>query len=103
AANTSAVLMPWLKIDIGPAAAAPSDAREERLQSTRPARGATAVICRFYGFHAVSIHAPRAGRDRIVPLRPPLHYVFQSTRPARGATHVIFDRQRRNRVSIHAC
>ena len=34
-----------------------------QFQSTRPVRGATRVVARASGHTAVSIHAPRAGRD----------------------------------------
>ena len=78
------------------------------FQSTRPARGATRSPRRTRPRCGVSIHAPRAGRDRLgkgtaVPLRSfnpraprgarrglksvkSTHALFQSTRPARGAT-----------------
>jgi len=57
-----------------------------RFQSTRPARGATAAQARFDERSAVSIHAPRAGRDTMRRSRPCAKRWFQSTRPARGAT-----------------
>ncbi len=78
------------------------------FQSTRPARGATSLhsLPSFRwavsihapragrdgravgGDHraAVSIHAPRAGRDSAPPSRGESTRMFQSTRPARGAT-----------------
>ena len=80
------------------------------FQSTRPVRGATAMFGRKAQTVAVSIHAPRAGRDGFLdaPLcfcisfnpRAPcgarqmgysivhVEKVFQSTRPVRGATKV---------------
>ena len=56
------------------------------FQSTRPVRGATKRPEPPEVENAISIHAPRAGRDcsqaiNVVPLPP-----FQSTRPVRGAT-----------------
>ncbi len=78
------------------------------FQSTRPARGATRPLSEAARSLIVSIHAPRAGRDRTEALsmnslfvsihapragrdRPLLRQftcllAFQSTRPARGAT-----------------
>jgi len=58
-----------------------------RFQSTRPARGATWTHTRRQlCSRAVSIHAPRAGRDQQLGQRPKSLLGFQSTRPARGAT-----------------
>ena len=78
------------------------------FQSTRPARGATALEIDVMLCDAVSIHAPRAGRDdnrlgphrwrggfnpraprgarRLRIFRRRWRHRFQSTRPARGAT-----------------
>jgi len=78
------------------------------FQSTRPARGATGLAPAPRLIFTVSIHAPRAGRDRRwhdygdggdVSIHAPragrdyeytagwvLWWMFQSTRPARGAT-----------------
>ncbi len=78
------------------------------FQSTRPARGATRLVAVQHSHRRVSIHAPRAGRDRSdpAPARRPCSFnpraprgarlwdfqtmpygsLFQSTRPARGAT-----------------
>ena len=83
--------------------------KPSRFQSTRPARGATGATVHPRLRGPVSIHAPRAGRDRRVLIfndkrncfnpraprgaRPenqsemPLSVRFQSTRPARGATN----------------
>ena len=36
---------------------------------------------------AISIHAPLAGRDTLMPITPSKVTVFQSTRPLRGATY----------------
>ncbi len=79
-----------------------------KFQSTRPARGATWNGIQQRMDEGVSIHAPRAGRDRYVPRWPNcgccfnpraprgarrfgflgciFSNEFQSTRPARGAT-----------------
>ncbi len=95
-----------------------------RFQSTRPARGATVVFVMSRKFPNVSIHAPRAGRDRSdrVPVRLPRCFNpraprgarlnptsrkcnpdrFQSTRPARGATRIRRLRCGMGLVSIHA-
>ena len=50
-------------------------------------RGATdGVVVPLLG-DGISIHAPRAGRDReMVAIRAYVHCIFQSTRPVRGAT-----------------
>ena len=56
------------------------------FQSTRPARGATGLHRHSTHLPDVSIHAPRAGRDRHDVDRIPDDFEFQSTRPARGAT-----------------
>jgi len=84
-------------------------ASSKTFQSTRPARGATAKEqhndARVSSFNpraprgarrerarisafpdAVSIHAPRAGRDTFRAKTSSLNLAFQSTRPARGAT-----------------
>ena len=56
------------------------------FQSTRPARGATVndpIMCQNY---AISIHAPREGRDFRTSRTWRFRALFQSTRPARGAT-----------------
>ena len=80
------------------------------FQSTRPMRGATDAALRRRYLHDISIHAPHAGRDQPLLLRPvpliyfnprapcgarqemsPFHRLsneFQSTRPMRGATPV---------------
>jgi len=56
------------------------------FQSTRPARGATLPYPPSRPSARVSIHAPRAGRDRADERRVGNEGQFQSTRPARGAT-----------------
>ena len=97
---------------------------QKSFQSTRPARGATTMPVTGVPLRAVSIHAPRAGRDAVGPWgsravgrfnpRAPrgarhgfpvsrwFGVAFQSTRPARGAT--CRDRRvvQHIRVSIHA-
>ncbi len=57
-----------------------------RFQSTRPARGATPETFGHEIPRRVSIHAPRAGRDRGAVHGNCVVWMFQSTRPARGAT-----------------
>ncbi len=57
-----------------------------RFQSTRPVRGGTAQPPSAFLCDAISIHPPRAGRDKgthVVPTEPK---EFQSTRPVRGGT-----------------
>jgi len=63
-----------------------SDATAGAFQPTRPARGATASICRSPPRRPVSTHAPRAGRDIISCALSRAPVMFQPTRPARGAT-----------------
>ena len=93
--------------------AAPTNCVGFMFQSTRPARGATVrpVVPRdgaAVSIHAprtgrdarptstsgpppcVSIHAPRTGRDLARGEAPGRQLAFQSTRPARGATMVFF-------------
>ncbi len=65
---------------------APAHTTEYRFQSTRPARGATRTQPLPLWSGAVSIHAPREGRDRSAGARREFIDRFQSTRPARGAT-----------------
>jgi len=72
------------------------------FQSTRPARGATLRHRRTAACSAVSIHAPRAGRDLSSPLFAAIICKFQSTRPARGATHPEHQHRSPRYVSIHA-
>ena len=86
-----------------------SVAPPEMFQSTRPVRGATGRNAAICASRSVSIHAPRAGRDRgavsfsdfdacfnprapcgarlALWLCPCSVKKFQSTRPVRGATH----------------
>ena len=56
------------------------------FQSTRPVRGATDAQTFDGKGPAISIHAPRAGRDIEIRLTPAIAHRFQSTRPVRGAT-----------------
>ena len=57
-----------------------------KFQSTRPARDATRCNLRPSAGQRVSIHAPRAGRDRVHVVLDETLDRFQSTRPARDAT-----------------
>jgi len=50
----------------------------------------------------VSIHAPRAGCDRLIRIKSSSQSWFQSTHPARCATSVGFGRRGGGGVSIHA-
>ena len=94
------------------------------FQSTRPVQGATVQIQRIVGAIYISIHAPRAGRDRRswrptttasyfnprAPCRARLLVTqfthtslgFQSTRPVQGATEVGHQLHHRTGISIHA-
>ena len=72
------------------------------FQSTRPARGATSTRRGFLRPRAVSIHAPRTGRDGHLPRYQGACHQFQSTRPARGATKAKRDYRPHRGVSIHA-
>ena len=56
------------------------------FQSTRPVRGATSAERRHAQQHDISIHAPRAGRDKLGGFYNNGAILFQSTRPVRGAT-----------------
>ena len=56
------------------------------FQSTRPVRGATHPIYAVRIGTKISIHAPRAGRDRLLIPTSCETLRFQSTRPVRGAT-----------------
>ena len=72
------------------------------FQSTRPARGATSPWDPMPSRAAVSIHAPRAGRDKHLFRDGRGRITFQSTRPARGATALRVEEQLEEEVSIHA-
>ena len=56
------------------------------FQSTRPVRGATGSPAGGSPGGYISIHAPRAGRDRVGVEAIKILRLFQSTRPVRGAT-----------------
>ena len=94
------------------------------FQSTRPVRGATIPCAGEEFITGVSIHAPRAGRDTLIPTacigglsfnprapcgaRPTVDSLlggtskFQSMRPVRGATRAACRRSSAPTVSIHA-
>ena len=57
-----------------------------RFQSTRPVRGATRHRRGIGQRPCISIHAPRAGRDKMLTGDNLIAVTFQSTRPVRGAT-----------------
>ena len=50
----------------------------------------------------ISIHAPRAGRDRQKQRVDPMYHEFQSTRPVRGATINDIILIGLGKISIHA-
>ena len=85
------------------ASARPNPRRSAPFQSTRPVRGATVLDQRCVGCVAISIHAPRAGRDLDIYTHVRDGQLFQSTRPVRGATldfaSIIVDHPA---ISIHA-
>ena len=72
------------------------------FQSTRPVWGATLIAAIYDFLIAVSIHAPRVGRDMALLSRKTEKAMFQSTRPVRGATATPPSRSCITRVSIHA-
>ena len=57
-----------------------------RFQSTPPVRGATEHNDNVDYLNDISIHAPRAGGDRLYAESRLAEYKFQSTPPVRGAT-----------------
>ena len=73
-----------------------------KFQSTRPVRGATGVVDGAVLGEAVSIHAPRTGRDLGYSLSFQFLIWFQSTRPVRGATDALTADHHVIDVSIHA-
>ena len=101
-----------------------SHGRYSKFQSTRPVRGATVTSPDARLQRPISIHAPRAGRDRwrwrAAPARrhfnprapcgarPAVRFCsttnaeFQSTRPVRGATRGGRDMEDLVKISIHA-
>ena len=66
------------------------------FQSTLPARGATGAVGYFDGSHCVSIHAPRAGSDRVAGLGRRLAGRFNPRSP-RGERPTWRCRMRRSR------
>ena len=93
-ATITAVTIPSIICDFNPRA--PYGARRltsllscdpAKFQSTRPVWGATPVAPALQrDADAISIHAPRMGRDAAVRLLPLPSRKFQSTRPVWGAT-----------------
>ena len=74
----------------------------ETCSGIQSARGATVRHKNQRLTSAVSIHAPRAGRDADAPPAHNRQAWFQSTRPARGATYVREPDAGLRAVSIHA-
>ena len=72
------------------------------FQSTRPVWGATVGNASQFLQNAVSIHAPRVGRDLHTSFQHPSARQFQSTRPVWGATDAARVAPQRPHVSIHA-
>ena len=72
------------------------------FQSTRPVRGATSDPIQRHTRYAVSIHAPRAGRD-VLPVIPPENIGCFNPRAPCGARPAIrYGRRQDSLVSIHA-
>ena len=64
-----------------------AEAAARTFQSTRPVWGATTIsIVDGLTYPAISIHAPRVGRDDANATLLIWGFVFQSTRPVWGAT-----------------
>ena len=74
----------------------------DTFQSTRPVWGATTRKLSTLSNVAISIHAPRVGRDRMYVHLPMRHNQFQSTRPVWGATNEETERFSPESISIHA-
>ena len=72
------------------------------FQSTRPVKGATRWQHRLRHHRAVSIHAPREGRDGGTRPSRTAFSAFQSTRPVKGATSPSPSPPNAATVSIHA-
>ena len=72
------------------------------FQSTLPARGATPSEDIIKNGSPISIHAPRTGSDRTMPLSFFPTHPFQSTLPARGATRARRIAICSDGISIHA-
>ena len=72
------------------------------FQSTRPVRGATTTALRAMQEPPVSIHAPRAGRDRSVMLILIVMLCFNPRAPCGARRHQKGRRLQVRRVSIHA-
>ena len=65
-------------------------------------RGATLSSCYYAGNCNISIHAPRAGRDKVLHKLILHSMLFQSTRPVRGATLDDLQPYKTVKISIHA-
>ena len=79
-----------------------SQAKRSKFQSTRPVWGATWSNLHFWGIYAISIHAPRVGRDHGAECKNIFELLFQSTRPVWGATNLRAGRSFSHDISIHA-
>ena len=75
---------------------------QPQFQSTRPVKGATSRRIMKRHNRAVSIHAPREGRDGRPRNRRITSLTFQSTRPVKGATVFACLSGEQAGVSIHA-
>ena len=89
-----------------PCGARPHECRiryqKRKFQSTRPVWGATFIASLSPDFLAISIHAPRVGRDYGQAYLTRYAAIFQSTRPVWGATPKPADAVFCPVISIHA-
>ena len=67
-----------------------------------PRAGSDKIRVTEFKSNIISIHAPRAGSDRMVKAAPRREIVFQSTLPVRGATGSLIDATVGRNISIHA-
>ena len=74
----------------------------KEFQSTLPVRGATAGCVEIASIKKISIHAPRAGSDRLSNRSERARRRFQSTLPVRGATKAAKATELDELISIHA-
>ena len=84
-----------LKIHVG-------DTLTVLFQSTRPVRSETWFSGLMKPFHSISIHSPRAKRDRTIGGQLLSFLLFQSTRPVRSETHGSLYQGHGDAISIHS-
>ena len=76
--------------------------QQQLFQSTRPVRGATSAPGILHPPKQISIHAPRAGRDRVVCAAQEVVHDFNPRAPCGARRQRGAFRQRLSRISIHA-